>query len=63
MIIVNHNGDSAIVSSRICSRVFLLLGLKFLSDMEDFLFGMCILLSLVIFFAMRKRRKSEKQMK
>ena len=48
MIIVNHAGDSAIVASRICPRVFLHLGLKFCSSREDFLVEMYILLSLVI---------------
>ena len=37
------------VSSRTLPRVFILLGLKFTSDREDFIVEMCILLSLVIF--------------
>ena len=48
--IVKHTGWSAIVSSRICPRVFLHLGLKFPSDREDFLVGMCILLRYTVCF-------------
>ena len=53
--IVNHDGDSAMVSSGICPRVFLLLGLKFHSDREEFLVEMCILLSLLTFGPCRRR--------
>ena len=49
MIIVNNIAESAIVSSRICTGVFLHLGLKLPSDREDFLVEMWILLSLVLF--------------
>ena len=47
MNIVNHTGESAIVSSRGCSRVFIQFSLIFTSDREDCLVEMCILLSLV----------------
>ena len=49
MRIVNHTGDSSIVSIRICTRVFIHIGLKFISDREDFLVEIYILLSLVLF--------------
>ena len=48
MSIVEHTGDSSIVSSRICSREFLQLGLEFTSDREEFFVEMYILLSLVL---------------
>ena len=35
MIIVNHTKESSMVSSRICPRVFLHIGLKFPYDRED----------------------------
>ena len=47
--ILKHIGESDILYSRICTRVFIHLGLKFTSDREDFLVEMCILLSLVVF--------------
>ena len=47
--IVNHTGNSVIVYSRICPRVFIHIGMEFPSDREDLLVEMCILLSLVIF--------------
>ena len=37
------------MSSRICKRVFIHIGLKFISDREDFLVEIYILLSLVLF--------------
>ena len=46
--IVNHAGESAMVYSRICSILFLHLGMKFTSDREDLLIEMFILISLVI---------------
>ena len=49
VIIVYQYGESAIVSSSICTRVFLKLELGFSSDREEFLFEMYILLSLVLF--------------
>ena len=55
--IVKHTGWSAIVSSRICPRVFLHLGLKFPSDREDFLVEIYILLSLVLFGPYRRGEK------
>ena len=47
--IVKNTGESDMVSSRICPRLFLHIGLKFTSDREYFLVEMCILWSLVIF--------------
>ena len=47
--VVKHTGESAIVSSRICPRLFLLLRLKFIFDREDFLDEIFILLGVVIF--------------
>ena len=47
--ILNQTGDSFIVYSRISPRIFIQLGLKLLSDREDFLVEMYILLSLVLF--------------
>ena len=49
VIIVNHTGESDIVSISIFPRVFLLLVLKSPSDRTDLLVEMCILLSLVVF--------------
>ena len=46
--IVNHTGDSVIVSSRICPRLFLHIGPKFPSDREGFFVEIFILLSLVL---------------
>ena len=60
VIIVNHTGESTIVYSRRCSRVFIHLGLKFTSDMEDLLVDMCILLSLVLFGPCRRGAKVKK---
>ena len=54
LITVNNIGDSAIYSSRICTRVFLQLELKFTSDREDLLVEICILLSLVLFRPFRR---------
>ena len=48
-IIVNHTEESALLYSRISSRVFLQIELKFASDREDLLVEMCVLLSLLIF--------------
>ena len=47
--ILNHTGESSIVSIRICPRVFLHLVMKFPSDREELLVEMYILLSLAIF--------------
>ena len=47
--IVKHSGESSIVSSKRFPRVFLQLGLKFLSDKEYFHVEIYILLSLVLF--------------
>ena len=47
--IANHTGESDIVSSSICPREFLHIGLSFTSDREEFLVEICILLSLVLF--------------
>ena len=63
MRIVNRTGESAIVSSRICPRVFIQILLKFPSDREDFFVEMFFLVKLGTFQAIRKRRKSGKQMK
>ena len=45
--ILNHTGESAIVYSRRCPRVFIQLGLKFTYDKKDFLVEMFIFLNLV----------------
>ena len=47
--VVKHTGESAIVSSRICPRVFIQLGMKFTSDRDDLLVEMRIFLILVLF--------------
>ena len=47
--IINHTGESEIVSSRIFLRVVLHLGMKFTSNREDFYVEMYIFLSLVPF--------------
>ena len=49
VIILKHTGELDIASSRRFPRVFLLIGLKFSSDREDFLVKMCIFLSMVLF--------------
>ena len=49
VIIVKHTEDSSIFSSRICTRVFLQLGMKFLYEREDFCVEMYIFISLVVF--------------
>ena len=46
--IVNHTGESYIVSSRRCPIIFLRIGLKVHSDREDSLVEICILLILVL---------------
>ena len=61
VIIVNHSGYSTIVSSRICTRLFLHIGLKSPSDREDSLVEMCILLSLVLFGPCGRGEKSGKK--
>ena len=55
--IVNHTRESSIVSSKIYPRVFIQIGLKFTSDRGDFLVGMDILLSLVLFGPCGRREK------
>ena len=57
LIIVNHTGESYMVSSRIFPRLFLQVGLKFPSNREKFLVKIYILLSLVFYGPCRKGAK------
>ena len=63
MRIVNHTGESSIVSIRRDSRVFLQLGLKFTSIREEFHVDMYIFLSLVLFGTYGRVEESGKEMK
>ena len=47
--IVNHTGESAIVYSRTCPRLYVHIGMKVTSDREDFHVEMYILIILVLF--------------
>ena len=62
VIIVNHTGESDIVSSRRCPRVFFQIGLAFTYDREYLLVEMYIFSKPGAFQATRKRRKSRKIM-
>ena len=55
--IVKHTGESVIVSSRRCTRLFPQIGLEFPSDREDFHVKMYILLILMIFGPCVRREK------
>ena len=57
VIVFNHTGESFMVSSRRCSRLFLQLGLRFPSVRGDFLVEIYILLSLVLFGTCRRISK------
>ena len=46
---LNHTEEAAIVSTRICTIVFLQVGQIFISDREDFHVEIYILISLVLF--------------
>ena len=54
VIILKYTGESDTFSIGVCTRIFIHIGLKFSSYMEDLLFEMCNLLSLVIFAPCRR---------